>query len=47
MKRLGSTATAARKSEPGRVKRGDLIFLGSAVLVIGAAFAAVFLLVHW
>ena len=33
--------------QPGKVKRGDLLFLLSAVLVIGAAFAAVFLWVHW
>ena len=33
--------------QPGRAKRGDLLFLVSAVVVSGAAFAAVFLFVHW
>ncbi len=33
--------------QPGKVKSGDLWFLASAVLVLGAAFAAVFLFVHW
>jgi hypothetical protein len=33
--------------QPGKVKRGDLLFLVSAVVVIGVTFAAVFLFVHW
>ena len=32
--------------QPGKVKRGDVLFLLSAVLVIAAAFGAVFLLVR-
>ena len=33
--------------QPGKVKRGDLLFLLFAAVVLGAAFASVFLLVHW
>ena len=33
--------------QPGKVKRGDLLFLISGVLVLAAAAAAVFLFIHW
>jgi hypothetical protein len=33
--------------QPGKVKRGDVLFLLFAAAVLGAAFAAVFLFVHW
>ena len=33
--------------QPGKVKRGDLLFLVSGVLILGAAVAAVFLFVRW
>jgi len=33
--------------QPGKVKRGDLLFLISGILVLTAAVAAVFLFVHW
>ena len=33
--------------QPGKTKRGDLLFLVAAVLILGAAFASVFLFVRW
>ena len=33
--------------QPGKVKRGDLLFLICGILVLTAAVAAVFLFVHW
>ena len=33
--------------QPGKVKRGDLLFLVGGVLLLVASVAAVFLLVHW
>jgi hypothetical protein len=32
--------------QPGKVKRGDILFLVSAVLVVAAAFVAVFLVIR-
>jgi hypothetical protein len=32
--------------QPGRVKRGDILFLVSAILVVAAAFVAVFLVIR-
>ena len=32
--------------QPGKVKRGDILFLISAVVVVAAAFIAVFAFVH-
>jgi len=33
--------------QPGKVKRGDLLFLISGIVVLAAAVAAVFVFVHW
>ena len=33
--------------QPGKVKRGDMLFLVFGIVVIAAAVAAVFLLVRW
>jgi hypothetical protein len=33
--------------QPGKVKRGDLLFLVLGLVLIAAAIAAVFLLVRW
>jgi hypothetical protein len=33
--------------QPGKVKRGDMLFLILGIVLIAAAVAAVFLLVRW
>jgi len=33
--------------QPGKVKRGDMLFLVLGIVVIAVAVAAVFLLVRW
>jgi hypothetical protein len=42
-----SEALGFNSMQPGKVKRGDLLFLVLGVVLIAAAVAAVFLWVRW